>query len=278
MELKEFVKNISPDFALNFYRRFRGVQDAQPVASIMREHKIEGGILKGHSFLIDENQSWQKLYTDGNYDKEVQEYVQRISLNGKTVMDVGGHFGYLSMIFAKTVGANGRILIVEPMPANIEKINANFSLNEDLNKIVEVIPLAISDKKGTVQFNTSSGIEDGRSSMGHITTSDTFFNKSEYDHWGFIPIEVQTERLDDLMIQHNISNLGLIKFDIEGAENMALEGGRELISNNKCHVIIEVHSIFNMLFIGNYFAALNYKIELIKKEADGRCLIAASPK
>jgi len=68
----------------------------------------------------------------------------------------------------------------------------------------------------------------------------------------------------------------LIKIDVEGAEHLVLEGGKKFIKQYKPIILLEIHSIFNMMKCYEFFSDLNYKLELLQQEPDGRCFIAAT--
>jgi hypothetical protein len=49
----------------------------------------------------------------------------------------------------------------------------------------------------------------------------------------------------------------------------------ELLKKHRPLIIMEVHSIYNMLKTYDILQSAHYKIVLLKEELDGRCFIAA---
>lgn len=150
--------------------------------------------------------------------------------------------------------------------------------NINLSNRIRTYATAISSKKGTDEFIFSNLVDNGTSSGSFIQGASTFWEQEIYEkNIGFKRTTVETIPLD------SISDLGihdlptLIKIDVEGAEYLVMEGGRYLINKCKPILLMEIHSIFNMFKVGEQLKELNYKIQLLKQEPDGRCFISATP-
>jgi FkbM family methyltransferase len=236
---------------------------------------VTGGILLGRKIFVYETGVWKDMIS-GEYDKFFVEYLQKLSLEGKVVYDIGAHFGYSSMCFAQLTGPNGKVIAFEPNVFNKERFEKILSENQDLEKTIVVHDVAISDKVGEEDFNFNDNLDDGTSSGSFIDSSHTFFVKSSYgENFGYKKVKTKTASLDSFGDSIKTEPPFLVKIDIEGAEYLALEGARELLSNHKPILLIEIHSIFNMLKVGQVLHEFNYEIELLKEEKDGRCFIAA---
>ena len=67
------------------------------------------------------------------------------------VYDIGANIGYISLVLAKAVGEGGRVMAFEALPANLNRLHENLHLNR-LGKIVQVVPGAVGEVSGEVQF------------------------------------------------------------------------------------------------------------------------------
>lgn len=239
---------------------------------------IKSGILKDRKIFVYETGVWKDMIS-GAYDTFFIDYLQKLDLTGKVIYDVGAHFGYSAMCFAQLTGPAGTVIAFEPNVFNKKRFEYFLTENKDLEKIIRIYDIAIADKAGEEDFNFNDNLDDGTSSGSFIESSHTFYEKDSYEkNLGYKKVKTRTISLDLL------SDIGvteppyLIKIDIEGAEYLALEGGKQLLSKHKPILLIEIHSIFNMLKVGQVLHDLNYKIELLKEEKDGRCFLAAVSK
>lgn len=237
---------------------------------------ITSGPLKGKKIIVETLSSWKDDMQNGIYDKAVIEYLcSEYNFKNKTVLDIGGHYGYYTLLFAEKVEENGKVIVLEPDQTNLSYLNKNVELNPSLKERITIIPLAVSEKTEKKEFIYSTDIRYGKTSMNHLKDADTFFSSSHFKKWGFQVKDVDTTTLDDINFEAPVY---LIKMDIEGAELQALQGALSLINRNKPILIIEVHSIYNMYMIYDFFNKINYKIKIIFKEQDGRCIIEAKHK
>lgn len=51
--------------------------------------------------------------------RELETIQVLIPLGGGTVVEVGGHVGYLTLIFAHLIGPQGHVVVFEPSPLNL---------------------------------------------------------------------------------------------------------------------------------------------------------------
>jgi FkbM family methyltransferase len=163
---------------------------------------------------------------------------------GETVVDVGAYFGRYSLISSKAVGPRGKVISIEAHPSNFQILKKNLILNKRQN----VIPLniAISNREGKTNLYIAP-------SSGWHSIIDCQKNSA-----GFL--EVPCTTLDNLLKELSISRVDWIKIDVEGAEQMVLEGSKETLAQNKnLKIILEIHpevaderSILSLLEHVNY--------------------------
>jgi FkbM family methyltransferase len=160
-----------------------------------------------------------------NYEARLVDAFCALIAGGMTVIDVGAHVGIYSLLASAKVGLNGKVVAIEPSPANARLLRQHLSFNQSRN--VEVIEAAVADKPGQITFNYRPIATDPAS----------FANSMAYDISGE-SANVQVRTLDDIC--SNISP-AVIKIDVEGAELLALRGAKEILVKNRPAVIVAVH-------------------------------------
>jgi len=155
------------------------------------------------------------------------ELLGKIIEEGMVVIDIGANIGYYVLIESSLVGPRGQVIAIEPLPANIESLNANLVLNNIHN--VTVIPAAISDSDGKDNLYLS------RSSNWQS------LQKTPYWHPALGVREVATWRLDTLVEKLKVP-VNLVRMDIEGGEVAAFEGMVQTLERYKPRIAVEMHT------------------------------------
>jgi len=271
----KLIKGITPPLILDLAKK--SVTSLRPAGKPLSPswHTIKDGGLKGHNIFLDPIGDWQQAMTSGTYDDFIFGYLKKTDLSGKVIFDVGSHIGYHALYFAQLVGDGGKVVSFEPNMFNVERIRLNLEKNKNLSGHITLIEKAISDISGSTEFVISDKVDKGSSSGSFLSNADTFFQKDIYEKsFGFKKVNVETITLDEFSRSTGLLP-DFVKLDIEGAEYLALEGAKNILSQKKPIFLIEIHSIFNMYKVYEILKQYNYKIELLKEEADGRCFVAA---
>lgn len=238
--------------------------------------KITEGELAGCNFFVD-SQGVASNMINGNHDSFFTNYLKKINLEGKIIFDIGAHIGFDTLFFAKAVGEKGKVFAFEPNIYNKERLDFIIKHNEHLSNRINTYGVAISNKKGNVDFIFTDRVDEGSSSGSFIDDAHTIWEKGIYEREvGFKRTNVQTISLDEISDLGIVESPSLIKIDVEGAEFLVIEGAKKLLKSKHPILFIEIHSIFNMLKVVEDLKELGYTIELLKEEADGRCFIAAT--
>ena len=240
-------------------------------------HTIQTGLLKGRPIYINDTIPYFKEMIAGSYDAFFWDYLKNRSFEGTTLIDIGAHIGYHTLGFAQRVGEKGHVVAFEPNPYNLERIKLILSKNADLNSRIILFPFAVSNAEADVSFNFSKNIEDVTSSGGYLDSGAQPLDDAVYETAGFITETVKTKRLDDLVGEHQYTNISLIKIDVEGAEHWVLEGAIQTLRTHHPLLLIEVHSITAMLSVCTILHKEGYDIQLIKEDNVSRCFVAATP-
>lgn len=151
--------------------------------------------------------------------------------NGYTVLEVGGHIGYITQYFCHLVGERGRVIVFEPGKNNLPYLRQNLKTRS--NVIIETC--AISSKNSKAIF-----YEDNLTGQNNSLLSDNkkadFTGKSHNMKLLKQKREVEVTTLD-CYIQENNLKVDFIKIVIEGLELNALLGMVKSIKHIKTMMV-----------------------------------------
>ena len=148
---------------------------------------------------------------------------------GMTVLDVGANKGQMALIFAALVGSSGRVMSLEPAPAEFSSLQRNLRLNGLQH--VRAYQLAASDSETELAFL----YEPARPTQGKLAHVE-----QTYASPGASVIRVATARLDTLV--HDASTRpDFIKIDVEGAAAAVLRGAARILDEVGPVIYLELH-------------------------------------
>lgn len=150
---------------------------------------------------------------------------------GSTVIEVGGHIGFITQYFAKLVGASGRVIVFEPGTNNLRYIEKNT--HELANVFLE--RKAVSNVAGRASFYEDSTTGQNNSLLSDYKGVDSTA-KSHNEKPSRVVTEVETIRLDDYLDAKGIKP-DFIKIDIEGYEFQALLGSVHTLKTIKALMV-----------------------------------------
>ncbi|MBI3159668.1 MAG: FkbM family methyltransferase [Chloroflexi bacterium] len=217
----------------------------------LAEVTVAGGGLAGLRLQLDMQK--EKDYWLGTYEPELQAALRDLARPGMTAYDVGAHIGYISLLLARAVSPSGRVFAFEPLPANLERLQANLTLNPDIRNVT-VIPAAAGDQTGTVHFLLHESGEMGKA-------AGSAGRQAQYSG----EIEVQAIALDDFVYAQGNPAPGLLKLDIEGGEVLALPGMRRLLAEARPVVLLELHGPESAAAAWAAFTAAGYTLHRMAK-------------
>lgn len=149
--------------------------------------------------------------------------------SGSTFVDVGANVGVYTAWASRCVGAGGRVIAFEPVPATREQLERTVALNALGN--VRVVPKALGAAPGTLSLwllPHASGLSSA------VVPADTSSARS---------IEVETATLDDELTALGAPSPALVKIDVEGYEMEVLRGAvRTLAASDGPAVLFETQS------------------------------------
>ena len=165
----------------------------------------------------------------------------------KAILDVGAFIGDSALILSPLT--KNKVYCFEGCQKNYDYLNQTIQMN-NLKNIVPV-KSALGDYNGEIELFYYGGATSVDKNMVKKST------KSE---------KTQIMRLDDYVREHKI-NVGLIKVDIEGAEQSFLRGARKTIEKYKPTLLISIyHNVDDFLDIKPMIESWNlgYKFKVFK--------------
>jgi FkbM family methyltransferase len=126
-----------------------------------------------------------------------------------TILDVGGHFGYFAIFAAMNSAPNSRIVTVEPSSQNVAILRANIAGCGLPQTQINVIHGAAADQTGTLDLHVSKA---------HNCSLYADHAKSIAPGSTMRTERVNVHTLADLMAQHELLSVDVMKLDCEGAE------------------------------------------------------------
>jgi len=176
----------------------------------------------------------------GTYELEKQEQFSKS-------LSRGGHVGFYTLLAATRIGEEGKVVVFEPDPANVNFLKRHVSLNGFEN--VDVRPVAVSSSSGSFSFESGE-----HSSTGKISNTGD--------------LQIKTVTLDELYKQGEISLPQCLKMDIEGAEYEALRGATEVLKVARPKIFLATHGEEVKTKCVSFLRELGYQVTPFSDDAD----------
>ena len=251
LKLTEIMARCLPDGIKRAIYRFR------PLARLLRKGlnssvpqgvapvTVAAGDLRGARMELDMH--IEKDYWLGTYELELQQAIRHFVKPGMTAFDVGANIGYISLLLSKAVGADGEVLSVEALPANIKRLQWHAAMNAFAANVT-VLHAAVVDASKPVTFLVHNSTSMGKAVGSAGRSAEKYANE----------ITVDGVSLDDLVYKHGNPAPDVIKMDIEGGEVLAMQGMKRLLREKRPLMMVELHgheaarAVWQTLFAAGY--------------------------
>ena len=178
-------------------------------------NQSEPSMVNGHRMLLTASGGYPPIaMAMDRYEKETTKLITKLVKPGMTVIDVGAHVGYYSLLAASQVGPTGTVYSFEPEPANHELLLKNIELNGYSN--IRATRKAVSNHAGSTDLFLTA-LDSGR----HSTYRHGLPERGS--------IEIETTTIDAFLDSVGAPKIDLVKVDVEGAEKDVLEGMDRLL-------------------------------------------------
>jgi FkbM family methyltransferase len=166
------------------------------------------------------------LKRDEKWEPHIEALIKKHTKPGSIAIDIGAHIGTQTIVMARAVGEQGKVIAFEPQLKFFRELFMNLELNSAPN--VYYFWGAISDKPGVVKLPNL------RDSCEVVSFLDFTTGYSGFD--------APAGTLDSL----ELKNVSLIKIDVDGVEDIVLDGIKNTVLSNKPIIIIEIQGGYSI--------------------------------
>ena len=241
--------------------------------------QVEDGPMKGGWLFLDVDSPayWEHEMAEGRFDPFIYDEVSKTNFEGAIFWDVGAHIGYHSFCFAALVGPTGGVYAFEPNPFNRERFQMHMERNPTLGSRINLQSLALSNTDGEATFEFSPVVDDGTSTGSHLSNASLASEPADYA--AFQSATVKTARADTLVEDSIFPAPAIMKIDVEGAEQLVLEGATGLLATARPLLFVEVHNISQMFYVQRLLLKADYEMEILDAQhaSLSRCFTVARP-
>jgi FkbM family methyltransferase len=142
------------------------------------------------------------------YNLEELEFLRAHTPSGGVFVDVGANVGTYAMVLARHVGANGKVIAIEPHPVTFARLSFNNAASRFTQ--VNLVAAAAGPADGELMIETD-GDNLGAS---HIVTGAAARDAIKVPSW----------RLQRILDEAGVSKVDALKIDVEGFEDRVLTG------------------------------------------------------
>lgn len=164
----------------------------------------------------------------GAYDLKTSAIIKKFVNEDDIVIDVGANVGALTLLMAK-VAYRGRVIAIEPGPPIFSRLKDNIKLNSEIDRVVEIYQLGISDYTGALFWNEDPNVAGNAGLLGSNGHS------------------VKVETLDSIVETCALGKLDFIKIDVEGMEYEVIKGGISSIAKYQPLIYFETLDSFRKI-------------------------------
>jgi FkbM family methyltransferase len=165
----------------------------------------------------------REIYYTG-FNRKDCRILRRLVRSGDVVIDAGANVGFYSLLTAKWMRGEGVVHAFEPFPETARRFEQNLRLNSQWRSMVHLHRMALSDFVGKAKMNVPDQANQGCNFVGPT------------GEW-----EVEVTTLDAFCENQRLTNVSLIKVDVEGAELALLKGAEQTIRRFRPILMIEVN-------------------------------------
>jgi FkbM family methyltransferase len=186
---------------------------------------------------------------------------QDLLREGDTIVECGGHIGYMSLLFSSLVGPTGAVHVFEPGPNNLPYLRQNVSHRPNIHVMeravgskTSVMTLYVDDFTGqnnSLVEDYAVVAENSRSARVPILIQ---------------PVTTQVVTLDEFCRGEDVAP-DFIKLDIEGFEIEALRGMRRLLADTAPMLMVELTrsapQVYRLLTSAGYTGLTDQRIPIV---------------
>jgi FkbM family methyltransferase len=193
----------------------------------------------------------------GEWAENELSFMRSMVREGDTVIDVGAYIGTHSLAFASYVGPAGHVISIEPQSRSFELLKRNVEANGLKHVQLEnAIASSSAHEELIPSIDIGSPGSYGSESLRDVLSAD---RRGELQQSASDPraaLAVKSIALDEL----NVSACALIKIDVEGMEDMVLQGAAETIRRWQPSIYAECNCLEDGLRTFALLKKIGYKV------------------
>jgi FkbM family methyltransferase len=151
------------------------------------------------------------------YEKPETSFLLAVFRPGMTFLDVGANIGYYTALAIAHIGNKGKIIALEPDNDNFEFLSRTVRANNAEN--VVCIKKAAADRAGVLTLYTSSGNHGDNRLYSNDLCDGSY--------------EVEISTVDALLENCGVSQVDLVKIDVQGFEGQVFRGMKETVRRSE---------------------------------------------
>ena len=208
------------------------------IASVYRMLPRRGRLNRAFTGLVFTG-PWNKWYRSAYIPENRDRFFEYILTffyeypikKGDTVVQVGASFGEETARFARSVGAKGRVIAVEPEASNLEKLRRSFAEYPQ----VSIVPKGAWNETGSIELLVGGEREH--------RLADIPAEKLTYEWWGVLDhleesryrgsTSVSVDRLDNMAEVAAVEAIDFVLVETNGTELEAVQGMEGVLARTK---------------------------------------------
>jgi FkbM family methyltransferase len=198
-----------------------------PIRNVLLRNKPLTVTAGGQSFLlVPEGAVPIEMWSNRYFEEHELEFLLDVLQPGMNLLDIGANVGLFAIPAAKKV-QHGKVFAFEPSSWTLERLKRNADINRVGN--VLVVHSAVGDYTGDAILQVNAKGKDGLNTIGRpaheaseIVTTET------------VPVTT----LDDFVKASCISQVDVMKVDVEGAELLVFRGAVGLLAKKNAPLIL----------------------------------------
>ena len=173
-------------------------------------------------------------YWSGEYDRRrVAQLCEMLPRDGVAI-DIGANIGFYTVPLGRHLDDRGRLVAIEAMPANVERLRSNVALNKLAARAI-VIETAVGNTADVWLMQPER-------------SADLSGNAARSNQHDGSQIAVQVRTLDEITGSLGLKRCDIVKMDVEGAEFLALRGGAAFLTRTRPVIFAELNDAHMKIF------------------------------
>ncbi len=199
------------------------------------------------------------LRGQSNEEAEIEYLTSRFAGCQICFFDIGANCGLYAMCVGQALAPESRIFAVEPNPIMCERLRINLALNDVVN--TEVLECAIAAERGQMRLRFPESPNFARVSL-HTAVGTRMSD-----------FKVKVMPLADLVNEHRVEKIDLLKIDVEGFEDRVLSPYLDTVCAETLPDVILLEHKHRNLWQTNLLEKVFERGYVVATENDTNCIL-----